>query len=267
MSPALTFKQRLRATPGRPQIGIRSQLCSPIVAEVLGFSGFDYVYLDMEHAPNELMGVMQQCQAIAGTPAVPVVRLPGNDEGLIQRLLDCGIDSLVVPMVETAQAARHAVAATRYPPQGLRSAARVHRGNRFGLDADYAERIGERMCLTVQLETGGALSRAGEIAAVDGVDAVLFGPADLAADLGYFGRQDDPAVVAAIDAAIPKIRAAGKFVGMSVGNTQAGHRWIGQGVDFISVGGDLALLASAFQGLAQGYANVGGQDRLAATNS
>jgi 2-keto-3-deoxy-L-rhamnonate aldolase RhmA len=254
-SPGL--KERLRARAGgAPQIGIRSQLCSPIVAEVLGFSGFDYVYIDMEHAPNELMGVLQQCQAIAGTPAVPVVRLPGNDEGLIQRLLDVGIESLVVPMVESVEAARHAVAATRYPPQGIRSAARNHRGNRYGIEPDYAARIGDRLCLTVQLETAAALSRAAAISGVDGVDAVLFGPGDLAADLGHFGRQDDPAVVAAINAAIPKIREAKKFVGMSVGNMDAGRYWIGQGVDFISVQGDLALLAGAVQGLAKGYAKL-----------
>lgn len=254
-----SFKERLRARAsggGAPQIGIRSQLCSPIVAEVLGFSGFDYVYIDMEHAPNELMGVLQQCQAIAGTPAVPVVRLPGNDEGLIQRLLDVGIEALVVPMVESVEAAKHAVAATRYPPLGIRSAARTHRGNRYGIEGDYAERIGDRLCLTVQLETGAALARAAEIAAVDGVDAVLFGPGDLAADLGYFGRQDDPAVVAAINATIPKIRAAGKHLGMSVGNMEAGRYWIGQGVDFISVQGDLALLANQVQSLAKGYAAI-----------
>ena len=253
------FRERLTAraaSGGPPQIGIRSQLCSSIVAEVLGFSGFDYVYIDMEHAPNELMGVLQQCQAIAGTPATPVVRLPGNDKGLIQRLLDVGIENLVVPMVETVEAARHAVAATRYPPRGIRSAARLHRGNRYGTQGDYATAIEDRLCLTVQLETGAALSRAAAIAGVDGVHAVLFGPADLAADLGYFGRQDDPAVVAAIEGAIPEIRGAGKFVGMSVGNAEAGRFWIGKGVDFISVQGDLALLANAVQGLAKQYAGV-----------
>src|SRR5262245_13030976 len=123
-----SFKSQLLS--GAPQIGIRSQLCSAIAAQAVAGCGYDYVYIDMEHAPNDLMSVLHQANAIEAAGSHTVVRLPGNDGLLMQRLLDLGVNNLVIPMVESEQDARQAVAATRYPPDGNRSAAAVHRGNR-----------------------------------------------------------------------------------------------------------------------------------------
>jgi len=237
-----SFKQALRS--GVPQIGYRSQLCSPMVAEALAWCGFDYIYIDMEHAPNDLMSVVQQSQAIGGTPAYPVVRLPTNDSVLIQQMLDAGVDNIVVPMVETPEEAASAAAATRYPPKGIRSAARVHRGSRYGAIADYDTTANELTCLVVQVETRSAVERVAEIAAVEGVDGVLFGPGDLAADLGYLGDADHPEVIALMEAAIPKIRAAGKFAGMSSSNPARTQGWLAKGCNFISIGGDMQLLVT-----------------------
>src|SRR5262245_15966318 len=146
-----TFKSRLRT--GTPQVGIRSQLCSSLAAEAIASCGYDYVYLDMEHAPNDPMSILHQANAIAAASSHTVVRLPGNDGLLMQRLLDLGINNLVIPMVESVGDAELAVAATRYPPKGNRSAAAVHRGNRFGLDTAYIGDVLERICLIVQVES------------------------------------------------------------------------------------------------------------------
>jgi 2-keto-3-deoxy-L-rhamnonate aldolase RhmA len=237
-----TFKQRLRS--GAPQIGIRCQFCSPMVAEAIAWSGYQYVYIDMEHAPNDPMSVVQQCQAIAGTPAHPVVRLPTNNAVLIQQMLDAGIENLVVPMVETAKEAEAAVAAVRFPPAGIRSVARFHRGNRFGNMKDYETTTDERVCLVVQVETRAAIERISEIASVDGVDGVLFGPADLAADIGHLGDADHPDVLQMMSDAIPKIGAAGKFAGMSSGDPSSTQGWLAKGCHFISIGGDIPMLVS-----------------------
>jgi 2-keto-3-deoxy-L-rhamnonate aldolase RhmA len=236
---------------GRQQIGLRSQLCSSIAVEALGLSGCDYVYIDMEHSPNDLMAVLQQAHAVAGTPAHVLVRLPKLDSVLIQQLLDLGIENIVVPMVETVEEARAAVAATRYPPKGVRSVARVHRGNSYAGDGDYFNEIDDRICLIVMIETGAALSRIAEIAAVDGVHGVLIGPADLAADLGHAGAANHPDVMEAIAAAIPKIRASGAFAGMSAGDGAAGRGWLEKGCQFVSIAGDIQLLVSQARKMVQ----------------
>lgn len=239
--PKPTFKDNLRRAV--PQYGMRTQFCSPIVAELLGFCGYDYVYIDMEHSPNDLMSVLHQCHALAGTGAQPVVRLPANDPAVIQGLLDIGVENLVVPMVETVEQARQAAAITRYPPRGTRSMARAHRGNQYGVMTDYVSVADDRICLIVQIESAAAIGRIGEIAAVDGVDGLLFGPADLAADMGHAGNGDHPDVLAAIAGALAPIIAAGKFPGMSTGNAATAGDWIRKGVRFISVAGDVPALA------------------------
>jgi len=239
----ISFKQRLQS--GVPQIGIRTQLCSPIAVEALGFCGFDFVYIDMEHAPNNLMLVLQQCQAVAGTPAVPLVRLPANDIVLIQQLLDVGIENLVIPMVETAEDAKAAASAIRFPPKGIRSVAGVHRGNQYGALQNYNEIVDDRISLIVQLESRAAIGRVAEISRVDGVAGVLFGPADLAADFGFIGQNEHPDVRKAMEKAILEIRAAGKFAGMSTGEPARGRDWIAKGCSFVSVGGDVKMLTTA----------------------
>ncbi len=240
--PKGTFKAALKA--GRPQIGIRTQIDSTMVAEALGFCGFDYVYIDMEHSPANLRSVMQQCQAVAATPAHPVVRISSNDTVLIQQLLDLGVENFVVPMVDTAEDARRAVSATRYPPHGIRSVARVHRGNRYGGDVDYVNHAADRICVVVQAETRAALENIDAIASVPGLDGVLFGPADLSADLGFIGQADHPEVTAAIGKAIGQIRAAGTFAGMSTNDATKGREWLAKGCQFVSVAGDMALLVA-----------------------
>lgn len=242
-TPRPSFKQRLRG--GGRLVGVRTQFCSPVVVEALGWCGFDYVYIDMEHAPNDLMSVVAQCHALGECDAVPVVRLPNNAPVLIQQMLDAGIENIVVPMVETPEEAAMAVAATRFPPRGIRSAAKAHRGNRYGAIADYEATVDERICLVVQIESRAAVGRIAEIAAVEGVDGLLFGPADLAADMGRLGSADHEEVTQLIAGAVPSILAAGKLAGMSLSNPARAQLWLDRGCSFVSVGGDIQMLVTA----------------------
>jgi 4-hydroxy-2-oxoheptanedioate aldolase len=242
---APSFKQAIEG--GAVQIGVRSQFCSPIVAEALGFCGYDYVYIDMEHSPNDLMSVLGQAQALAGTGAYAVVRLPSDDPAMIQGLLDIGIENLVVPMVESAEQAKRVAKAALYAPRGGRSAARFTRGNHYG-NRDLGPLRGEdRLCLTVQIESRAAISRIAEIADVDGIDALLFGPNDMAADFGHFGNAEHPEVVAAIEGAIEVIKRSGKLVGMSTGKFELCGHWLAKGCQFISIAGDMPLLVGQAQ--------------------
>lgn len=248
--PKSSFKHALKAA--RPLVGVRTQIDSSMVAEALGFCGFDYVYIDMEHSHADLRSVMQQCQAVAATPAHPVVRISSNDPVLIQQLLDLGVQNIVVPMIDTADDAGKAVSATRYPPHGIRSVSRVHRGNRYGADADYVKRAGDAICVIVQAETRTALQNIDAIASVPGLDGVLFGPADLSADLGFIGQPDHPEVVAAIHKAIGRIRAAGACAGMSTNDPIKAREWMAAGCQFVSAAGDMAMLvAQARRGAAE----------------
>lgn len=235
---------------GAKQVGLRSQLCSPIVAEAIGSCGFDYVYLDMEHSPNDLMSVMQQSQAVSVSCAHTLVRLPVMNAILIQQLMDCGLENIVVPMVETEEQARAAVEAMRYPPRGNRGVAKVHRGNGYSGQPNYLSSIDDRVCLIAQIETRKALENMSAIAAVDGIHALLFGPADLAADLGYIEQANHPVVMEAIASGIAAARKAGVFAGMSTGSGEAARAWFERGCQFVSVGGDLQILvdqARAFE--------------------
>src|SRR2546426_1060071 len=181
--PVNPLKRALREGGG--QMGLGSGLSSHYSVEVVAGSGFDFLLLDTEHAPNDLPMVHNQLQAMVGGTAAPVVRPAWNDAVLFKRLLDLGVQSLLVPFVETADEARRAVAATRYPPAGIRGVSVTTRANRFGRVKDYAKRADEEMCVLVQLETRNALGNLESIAAVDGVDGLFIGPGDLAADFGH----------------------------------------------------------------------------------
>src|SRR4029079_17799351 len=180
------FKQAIRG--GRPQIGLWASLCSNLAAEVIAGAGFDWILVDTEHSPNELPLVFSQLQALVGGTAAPVVRPAWNDMVLMKRLLDIGVQNFLVPYVQTPEEARAAVAATRYPPQGIRGVAVSHRANRYGRLKDYFKRANEEICVIVQIETRVALQNLEAIAAVDGVDALFIGPSDLAAASGHLGN-------------------------------------------------------------------------------
>jgi 4-hydroxy-2-oxoheptanedioate aldolase len=248
-APANTFKRALKA--GRQQIGLWSSLSSNITVEILAGAGFDWLLLDTEHAPNDLPMVYGQLQAAAsGGPAHPVVRLPWNDPVMIKRFLDAGVQSLLLPMVETAEQANAAVAATRYPPLGIRGFAGASRASRFGRVAGYHARAHEELCVLVQVETKLGLENLEAIASAEGIDGVFIGPGDLSAAIGYLGQQSHPEVVKIIEDAIGRIRACGNAPGILTSDEKLAKRYMEAGCLFTAVGADLSILARGAEALA-----------------
>lgn len=251
--PLNQFKRAIKA--GRLQVGLWSCLSSHITVEVLAGAGFDWLLLDCEHTANELPMVLSQLQAAAGGTAHPVVRPPWNDAVSIKGFLDAGVQSFLIPYVQTAEEARLAVAATRYPPRGVRGFASATRASRFGRVPDYHTRCEEEICVLLQVETRTGLANLEAIAAVDGVDGVFIGPGDLSADLGRLGSPGDPDVRAVIETAIGRIRAAGSIPGILTGDEAHARRYIELGCLFTAVGADISILARGAEQLALRFKN------------
>lgn len=249
-----TFAQLLQQAQ-RPQVGMWVCSGSTVNAEICAGSGLDWLLLDAEHAPLSLADVQLQLQVVAAYPTTPVVRVPACDRVLIKQFLDLGAQNLLVPMVDNAEQAREAVRATRYPPEGVRGVgSALARGARWNRVEGYLQRANaELVSLAVQIETARAVENAAQIAATPGVDAVFVGPSDLAASMGLIGQQSHPQVVAAVRQAIKAAREAGKPVGVNAFEPQLAQAYLEEGVDFILVGADVALLARQCEALAGRY--------------
>jgi 4-hydroxy-2-oxoheptanedioate aldolase len=241
---------------GRPQIGLWSAFPTHNTVEVVAGAGFDWLLLDTEHAPSDVPVVHRQLQAMSGGTASAVVRPAWNDAVLLKRFLDIGVQSFLVPMVQDADEARRAVAATRYPPEGIRGVAVTIRANRFGRVKDYHRLANAQICVQVQLETRRALENLEAIAAVPGVDGLFIGPSDLAADFGHLGNPAHPEVKTAIDDAVRRVRKAGKVAGILAPIEADARHWLELGATFVAVGSDVGLLARQSEALAAKYAGA-----------
>ncbi|MDH0301967.1 MULTISPECIES: 4-hydroxy-2-oxoheptanedioate aldolase [unclassified Pseudomonas] len=247
--PINTFKQRLRS--GQAQIGLWLGLANPYCAELAANAGFDWLLLDGEHAPNDLRSLLGQLQAVAPYPAQPIVRPVLGDTALIKQLLDIGAQTLLVPMVESAEQARQLVRAMHYPPHGVRGVgSALARASRWNSIADYLDVADEQVCLLVQIENREGLANLDEICAVDGVDGVFIGPADLSAAMGHRGNPGHPQVQTAIEDAIVRIKGAGKAAGILSADEKLARRYIDLGAAFVAVGVDTTVLMRGLQGLA-----------------
>jgi 4-hydroxy-2-oxoheptanedioate aldolase len=238
---------------GELQIGLWSSLCSNIVAEIIGDSGFDWILLDTEHSPNELPGLISQMQALATGTATPIVRPAWNDAVLIKRHLDAGAQALLIPFVQNAEEARAAVAATRYPPEGIRGITASGRAAKFGRVTSYLKNAAQEICLLVQVETGEALAQIEAIASVPGIDGVFIGPADLSASLGHIGNPGHPEVQDAIKSAVDRLTKLGKPAGILTPNEAEARRYIEWGYTFVAVGSDLGIMAKGADALARSF--------------
>lgn len=227
---------------GRQQIGLWVTLPSGFTAEALATCGYDWLLLDTEHSIGDPNTVFEQLQAVAPHQVSAVVRPVSNDVTLIKRLLDAGAQTLLIPYVQNAREARAAVDAMRYAPRGVRGFAGITRATRYGLVKDYATRAEEELCLLVQVETKSALDEIEAIAAVDGVDGIFIGPADLAASMGLPGNTGHPDVVGAIEDAIARIRKAGKPAGILSLDPAFVERCIRLGTTFTAVDVDANIL-------------------------
>jgi len=250
--PVNHFKRAIMA--GRPQIGLWCNFPTHFTVELLARSGFGWLLLDMEHAPSDMQSLHAQLMAMAGGAATPVVRPPWNDMVLIKRCLDVGAQTLLLPYVQTEAEARAAVAATRYPPEGVRGVASSTRAAGYGRIKDYLNIAHHELCLLVQLETRKSLDNLESIARVEGIDGVFIGPNDLAADMGHRGHIAHPEVQGAIADAIKRIRACGKAAGILVGEAD-GRRMLDLGAVFVAVGSDTGLLRVHAEALAHKFKN------------
>ena len=248
--PANPFKSALR-NRFQPQIGLWVGLVDPCCAEICAGAGFDWLLLDGEHAPNDVRTLLAQLQAVAAHPVHPVVRPVTGDPNLIKQLLDIGAQTLLIPMVESAEQARALASAMRYPPQGVRGVgAALARAAQWDRYPRYVHEANDQVCLLVQIESKEGLENSEAIANVDGVDGVFIGPADLSASLGHLGDQAHPEVQAAIADAIGRIRAAGKPAGILATDDFHARRYLELGCTFVAVGIDAQLLKRATEELA-----------------
>jgi len=242
-----SFKRRLLA--GETLIGCWCSLANPITTEVLGVAGFDWLLLDGEHSPNDVGTFIPQLMALKDSASAPVARPASNNVVEIKRLLDAGFYNFLVPMVESVDEARRAVAATRYPPKGIRGVSVSQRSNRFGSVPDYFAGIDEQICVLVQIESRRGLAAATEIARVDGVDGVFVGPSDLAAALGHLGNPNHPEVQQAIASAFADVKARGKSLGILAPVEADARRYLEMGATFVAVGSDLGVFRNGTQAL------------------
>lgn len=249
--PMNALKHNLQA--GKLQTGCWVSLASHASAEICAGAGFDWILIDMEHAPNELHMVHHQLHAAAAYPVSVVVRAPWNDTVLIKRLLDVGVQTLLLPYVQNEAEARRAVAAVRYPPRGVRGVSTNSRANRFGRVTDYFKRAEDEICLVLQMESRSALAQLEQIAAIDGVDGLFIGPQDLAADMGHLANPAHPDVQAVIADAIPRMKKTGKAAGILAFVEADARRWIEHGARFVAVTSDQYLLARETAAVAAKY--------------
>lgn len=252
------FKRGLAAKV--PQVGLWSTLPDPYVSEIVAGAGFDWVLLDAEHTPTDVPHMLHQLQAVSA--AIPadaarrtsaVVRPNWNDTVLIKRYLDIGAQSLLLPFVQNAAEAEAAVRATRYAPQGVRGMGGSMRASNFGRIRDYVKSAQDELCVLVQVETREALDHLDAILAVDGIDGVFIGPADLSASLGHPGDPGHPEVRSAINDAIRSIRAAGKAPGILMLDETRARECLDLGALFVAVAMDLQLLARGAEAAASRF--------------
>jgi 4-hydroxy-2-oxoheptanedioate aldolase len=256
-APKNQFKAAL--AEGRPQIGLWLNTGEALPAEIAATAGFDWLVIDSEHGPNDLRSIIGQLRAIAPSSAEPVVRPPLGETWFVKQLLDAGARTLLIPMVDSPEQAEALVRAVRYPPRGARGlGAAVARASRYNAVPDYAQTADDEICLLVQAETRTAIENLEAIAAVDGVDGVFIGPADLSADMGYLGRIEAPEVQEVIERAIGRIVAAGKPAGILTFSETLNRRYLDLGATFVAVGSDVTELASALRGLAGRYGRGAG---------
>jgi 4-hydroxy-2-oxoheptanedioate aldolase len=227
----------------RAQIGLWLGLANSYTAELLAGAGFDWLLIDGEHSPNDLRTILEQLQAVAPYPTAPIVRPAWPDAVRIKQILDLGVQTVLAPMIDNAEQAANVVAATRYPPQGIRGVGSpLARASQFNRNTDYLETANEQICVLIQIETASGVENLDDILKVEGVDGVFIGPADLSASMGYLNNPGHPAVQAVIESCIGKIVAAGKAPGILIGNEQLAKRYIELGALFVGVGTDTGLL-------------------------
>ena len=257
-TPINKFKLALKNK--QAQIGLWQGLAAPYPSEICASAGFDWLLVDSEHSPNDLQSTLQQLQIIAAYPeTTAIVRVPHGygDSGaaIIKQHLDLGVQTLLLPMIDTPEQAAHVVAATRYAPHGIRGVA-GGRASVWGRIPDYAATANDQMCVLVQIESQLGLDNLDAICAVEGVDGVFIGPSDLAASLGYLGQPMHPEALKITDDAFARIIKSGKAAGYLTADEKLAQRYLDMGVTFMAVGLDNNILVRGTKALVERFKNV-----------
>lgn len=234
-------------------IGFWSSMTNSTTVEIAGLAGYDWLLLDGEHAPTSLPLLAAQLQALNGAPVATVGRPAENNAVMIKQLLDLGFYNLLIPFVESAEDARRAVAATRYPPHGIRGVAGLHRSNRYGTVVDYNQTINDSIGVLLQIESLAGIEAFDGIIEVEGVDGIFIGPSDLSAALGHLGNPGHPEVQAVIRDLHERAQAAGKATGILAPVQADARRYIDWGFNFVAVGTDIGVFKQAVFGLREAF--------------
>ncbi|WP_407492801.1 aldolase/citrate lyase family protein [Pseudooceanicola sp. MF1-13] len=251
-APTNTFKSRLAA--GEKQIGLWVGLGDPSVAELAAGCGFDWLVIDGEHGPNQLRDVLAQLRAV-GDKSHAVVRTRDDNRAEIKQMLDIGAQTLLVPMIESADQAREVVKSVLYPPQGVRGVgAALARASGYNAVPDYLQTANDQICLLLQVENAAGIAALDDILTVDGVHGVFIGPADLAADMGHLGNPGAPEVQEAVNDALQRIQAAGKAAGILTSDRALAQGYLDDGASFVAVGSDVGALRTGLIGLRNHFA-------------
>ena len=220
-------------------------MSSPISAEIVGQAGFDWLLVDGEHSANDYKDFMHQLMALKDSPSAPVVRPQWSEPVIVKRLMDLGFYNFLFPFIETEEHAKAMVAATRYPPDGMRGVALLQRGNKYGYITDYPEKINENVGVLVQIESLQGVENVEAIANVEGVDGLFIGPSDLSVAMGHFCQPMHPDVQAAMQKIIAAGKAAGKTIGIIAPVEEQARMYLEMGVNLVAVGADLGILKNA----------------------
>mgnify|MGYP003385960327 CR=1 FL=1 len=246
------FKQAIQSD--KKQLGAFMALADSTAAELMATTGFDWLLIDAEHGPNDIKSIMHQLQAMSAYSVNSVVRLQDHDVGDIKRVLDVGAQTLLIPMVDSAEQAKQLVAAVRFPPNGIRGmGGALTRATRWGGIKDYLQHADDNICLVLQLESTEGIAELEAITQVDGVDAVFIGPADLAAAMGYIGQPGHPEVCKVVERSIKRVHELGKPVGVYCGDPEQTERYQQMGASFFLIGADTLLLKGAVTNLLERF--------------
>lgn len=242
---------RAKLASGQTQYGLWLGIPDNSVAEMMANAGFDWLVIDHEHGPYELRDVMSHLQAMAPYDVAPIVRPVDGDPALLKKMCDIGAQSIIVPMIDTAEQAEAVVQSVKYPPAGRRGlGTSMARAARWNSVSGYIGHANDEMFVIVQAETAIAIEAIDRIAAVEGVDAVFIGPSDLSASMGHAGNVSHPEVVDAVSDGIRRIRDAGKYAGLlCLDETKVAH-YVECGANFVGVGVDALLIGNAARSLA-----------------
>jgi len=252
-APKNKFKEALKSK--KLQLGFWQSLASISTCEISSQIGFDWLLIDGEHAPNDIGDIANLLRVIDPSDSHAVVRVVAGVPHIIKQVLDIGAQTILVPMVDTAEQAREMVKAVRYPPDGIRGAALVTRAAHYGSSENYAPTANEEICLLVQAESKTAIENLDEICSVEGVDGVFIGPFDLAASMGFVEDPNNVVVQETIENAISRIVSSGKAAGILMLDEARAKKYMEMGSLFVAVGTDVSTFSNASKKLLANYRN------------